>query len=267
MNTSRNSFTVINTRPAHQATELSRKLWEINVSPIEFPTIEIRDPDSWEEVDDAIHNLDRYDWLVFTSQNGVERFLRRARSLDVESSESINHRIAAIGPTTAERLEDYGLTVEVCPDEYRSEQLAVSLLSHVEDNDKLLLPRSNISRPVLVDTLNDHGLHVREIHPYILTAPDQHASDTLERIRTETVDLIAFTSSMTARNFHELTEEYELTHLHDCPTACIGPITAGTARDLGYKTPVVAEEYTTDGLVEAIRVYWEEVGGEVRNSS
>lgn len=267
MNVSSNTLTVINTRPAHQATELSRKLWEINVSPIEFPTIEIRDPDTWDSVDDAIHNLQDYDWLVFTSQNGVERFIRRARSLDVEPSESMDHRVAAIGPTTTERLEDYGINVDVCPDEYRSEQLAVSLLSKVRDDDKLLLPRSNISRPVLVDTLNDHGLHVREVHPYILTAPEQHASDTLERIRTERVDLIALTSSMTARNFHELTEEYELTHLHDRPTACIGPITAGTARDLGFKTPVVAEEYTTDGLVAAIQAYAEDIADDVQNDA
>ncbi len=264
---SRNRFTVLNTRPAHQATELSRKLWEIEVSPIEFPTIEIREPENWELVDQSIHNLDRYDWLVFTSQNGVERFLRRARSLDVEPTESIQQRIAAIGPTTAERLRDYGLTVDVCPDEYRSEQLAVTLLSHAQEDDRLLLPRSNISRPVLEDTLTNHGLDVCEIHPYILASPDQHASDTLDRIRQESVDLIALTSSMTARNFHDLAEEYELTHLHECPTACIGPITAGTARDLGYKAPVVAEEYTTDGLVNAIQDYIHDLNEDTENRS
>lgn len=247
--------TVVNTRPSHQSTELSRKLWELNVSPIEFPTIEITEPDDWDPVDEAIEQLSQFDWLVFTSQNGVEMFIRRARSLDVEPSESIDQNIAAIGPSTTDRLREYGMTVELRPDEYRSESLAAVLLNEVQEDDRLLLPRSNISRPVLVNTLERHGIDVREIHPYFITKPSNHPSDTIERLKNDRVDLITFTSSMTVNHFDELIDEYNLEQLRDCPAACIGPITAETAKENGYSTPVVAEDYTTDGLIEAVKPY------------
>lgn len=255
MSQTTNQCTVVNTRPRHQATELSRKLWKLDVSPIEFPAIEISEPDDWGPVDEAIAELSRFDWIVFTSQNGVEMFIRRARSLDVEPSEAINQHIAAIGPSTAERVRDYGMTVELRPDEYRSESLAAVLLNKVQEEDRLLLPRSNISRPVLVNTLENHGIDVLEIHPYVIQKPSSHPSETIERLRDDPVDMITFTSSMTVNNFDELIEEHDLTHLRDCPAACIGPITADTAMENGYSTPVVAEEYTSDGLIEAMKPY------------
>ncbi len=250
--TDQNRFKIVNTRPRHQSTELTRKLRGLKTAPIEFPTIEISEPDDWGPVDESITELSRYDWLVFTSQNGVEKFVRRAISHDVQPPDPFPANTAAIGPSTANRLEAYGLTVDVCPDEFRSECLAKELVQCARTGAHLLLPRSNISRPVLVDTLEQNGLRVTEVHPYHLTKPVDHSSETINLLREKIVHMITFTSSMTVENFHELIREYDLHELQNLPAACIGPITADTARDKGFKTPVVADEYTLDGLVKAI---------------
>ncbi len=247
------SHSVINTRPSHQASALTEKLREAGIRTIEFPAIEITEPDSWTPVDRALDELPSYDWLVFTSQNGVERFLDRARERNLPPDALQAPRTAAIGSATARILREHLGPVDLLPDEFRSEGLASALADHLDAGQAVLLPRSNVSRPVLVRTLTEEGIQVNEVHPYHLARPSDHASDVLEQLSTRSVDLVSFTSSMIVRNFDDLLVEYDLTHLRDTPAACIGPITRDTADQRGYDTPVVAEEYTMEGLVKAIR--------------
>lgn len=255
MSQTTSKYTVVNTRPVHQSSEFSRKLRGLDITPIEFPTIEIREPENWGPVDDAISNLQRYDWIVFTSQNGVETFFHRVQSHDIEPSEFINLFTAAIGPATAKCLEQFHITVDVQPDVFCSETLADDLVDSIEENQKVLLPRSNISRPVLVDRLVDNGIDVNEIHPYVITEATGHSTEKIKQMDNNTIDLICFTSSMTVEFFDDLIDRYDLEQLRTHPAACIGPITAETAREKGFQTPIIAERYTIDGLTDDIQRY------------
>ncbi len=246
---------MVNTRPPHQAANLTAKLREADIRSIEVPALEITEPESWKPVDNALRNVENYDWLVFTSQNGVERFFNRADQKSMSSNIFSTLRTAAIGPATARSLRNRVDRVDVLPDEYRSENLAKALLNTVDPGESVLLPRSNVARPVLVDLLTEEGISVNEIHPYRLAKPTDFDPEHLRQPGSSEIDLICFTSSMIVRNFDELLDEHRLQHLRKIPAACIGPITKKTVKKRGYKTAAVADEYTMDGLVNAVQAY------------
>ncbi len=248
---------ILVTRPRAQATELCDKLAVQGAQPIVFPTIEIAALDDYAALDHAIRHLAQYQWIVFTSVNGVKAFWQRLDPLGLEGPWGLPN-VAAIGPATALALQAHGITAALIPDEY----IAEAILENIGDvqGQRILLPRADIAREVLAVELQKRGAVVDEIAAYrtLPAQPDPAGLIELQR----GVDVITFTSSSTVRNFMALVGQTAI--LPNTVIACIGPITANTARELGLRVDVTAAEYTMDGLVATLVAYFDT---EVLNAS
>lgn len=255
---------IVVTRAREQASRFRQLLEEAGAEVLEVPTIRIEPPESWEPLDRAIARLDEFPWVIFTSVNGVENFRGRAglsgeqRVLDVLR----RRRLAAIGPATAEALNEWGVSPEVIPGEYRAEGLVEQLRSLIRAGDQVLLPRAAQTRDLLVKELERLGARVTEVPAY-RTVPVKEGVQPLRRaLEDGTVHVVTFTSSSTVRHFVAMFGPGEAEALlEDVGVACIGPVTAGTAVELGLPADIVASEYTIPGFVRAIIEYYENKGG------
>ena len=232
---------ILVTRPRAQAADLGDKLLALGAQPILFPTIEIAPLDDYSSLDRAIASLKEYHWIIFTSANGVAAFWNR---LNDRLPPQI--KVAAIGPATARALQENGARAELIPDEYVAEAI-LEKIGDVKDQ-WILLPRADIAREALATELSNRGAIVHEIAVYrtLPTAPDSNGLAELQR----GVDVITFTSSSTVRNFVALVGQDII--LPNALIACIGPITAQSAREVGLRVNVMAKEYTIAGLVAAL---------------
>ncbi|MEW6635735.1 MAG: uroporphyrinogen-III C-methyltransferase [Actinomycetota bacterium] len=245
---------IVVTRARAQAGELSAELGRLGAEVLEFPTIEIRPPEDFGPLDAAIRDLDSFDWIVFTSVNGVEAFLERLahHGLDVRALPR-DAKIAAIGPATAERIRVAGLRVDVVPGEYRAEALIESVTGESLRGKRVLIPRAKVAREVLPERLREAGAEV-VVPPAYESVPAAEGAGELERrLLAGEVDCVTFTASSTVENFARAFGEGEAARLLSrTRVACIGPITAHTARACGIEPDVEAGEYTIPGLVEAV---------------
>jgi uroporphyrinogen III methyltransferase/synthase len=249
---------IVVTRAREQASDLLQLLNAAGADCLECPTIRIAPPDDWDPLDRAIQNLSDYDWLVFTSVNGVGFFFKRLHALGKDVRALHHIRTACIGPATKQRLMDFGFTCDILPESYRAESV-VEAFSHQEiTGKKILLPRAMEARPVLPEALSRMGAAVDEIPVYVTRINEDNTATLLARLAEQRIDCITFTSSSTVRNFRKLTPETSFKQLLAPVTiACIGPITADTARDLGFHVHLVAETYTIPGLVDALIAHYE----------
>lgn len=246
---------ILVTRSREQASVLSEKLEQLGAEAWEYPTIKIQEPEDLTSLDQAVANAGDYDWIIFTSVNGVKAFFNRlkAQKLDIRSLNDA--KICAIGPKTAEALEERGLLVEVMPEVFRAEAVVAALEGRIQTGDEVLLPRADLARQVLVDSLQQLGAQVDEIIAYQTVLADN--SDTellLEKLQAGEMHIITFTSSSTVTNFLQLIGEHRQL-LEGVTIACIGPITAETAEKNGLHVDICAQQYTIDGLVDAIVAY------------
>lgn len=237
---------ILITRPRAQAADLCDKLAALGAVPIVFPTIEIAPLEDTSSLDEALRKLDQYQWIIFTSVNGVKAFWDRLDLGGSGNRRGLPPNIAAIGPATARALESHGVTVTLIPDEY----VAESIVDNIGDvrGQHILLPRADIAREALAIELQHRGAIVDEIAAYrtLPAAPDPIGLAELQR----GVDVITFTSSSTVRNFVALVGQASISP--STLIACIGPITANTARELGLRVDIMANEYTMNGLVAAL---------------
>lgn len=241
--------TVVVTRPRGQADPLVDVLRDRGARVVEYPTIRIRPPREAGPLRRALERVEAYDWAVFTSVNGVRSVLEVLEEIGRGADALENARLAAIGPSTAEALEDAGLTVTVVPDEYRAEALASAIRESTElEGRRVLLARAAEARDVLRARLEDAGAEVDEVTAYETEMGRPGDVDLERRMREGEIDWVTFTASSTVRNFVRLAG----TRLGGARVACIGPITARTARELGLPVHAVAEEYTVPGLVRAL---------------
>jgi uroporphyrinogen III methyltransferase/synthase len=244
---------IVVTRARAQASELVRELAGLGAECVESPTIEVvpvRDP---KPLDDAIESLAAYDWIVFTSVNGVSVFFDRLfeKGRDVRALGNI--RTACIGPATAERLRSFGFRSDLLPENYLAESIVDAFGKESIRGKKILIPRAETARPVLPEELSKMGAIVNEVAVYETREVRRDADMLIRRLREHSIDLVTFTSSSTVKNFKSLLPEEEFEALMKGVTvAAIGPITADTARDLGFGVHIVADTYTIPGLVEAI---------------
>jgi uroporphyrinogen-III synthase len=235
---------ILVTRPRAQAAELSDKLAAQGATPIIFPTIEIAPLDDYTALDRAIHQLAQYQWIIFTSVNGVKAFWDRLDVIGAGITPTM--RVAAIGPATASALQAHDVTVTLIPDEYVAEAIIESI--GAVQGQRILLPRADIAREALAVELRNRGAFVDEIAAY-RTLPAQPDPDGLRELRRG-VDVITFTSSSTVRNFVALVGRESIPP--QALIACIGPITANTAHEFGLRVHIQATDYTMDGLVAAL---------------
>ena len=248
---------IVVTRAREQASELVQRLSDLGAECLECPTIEVVPPDDFKPLDTAIENLSTYEWLIFTSVNGVSFFFDRlfAKNKDVRALRNI--RTGVIGPATAKRLFDFGLQSDIVPETYRAESIIKTFAGKDLNGKKILLPRAKEARPILPVELTRMGAVVDEVTAYRTRSVQGNTDLLLKRLKEKTIDLITFTSSSTVKNFHALVPAENLKSLiQDVTVACIGPITADTARDLGFDIHIIAESFTIPGLCEAIRQYY-----------
>ncbi len=243
---------VLVTRTRDQASKLAEGLRALGAEPVECATIETAEPDDWAPLDRAIAAIGGYQWVVFTSANGVEAFFRRLARAGRDARALAGARLAAIGPATAEALAAHGLTADLVPGEYVAEALSEALGD--VGGLRMLLPRADIARPALAEQLRAAGALVDEAVAYRTVAPA--GLETTLRQALDGADVVTFTSSSTARHLvAALTPGEAARALAGVAVACIGPVTADTVRELGLTPAVVAEEYTVDGLLKAL-VEW-----------
>ena len=245
---------IVVTRARAQAGELSRELESLGAEVLEFPTIEIREPEDFGPLDGAIKALDSFGWIVFTSANGVAAFMERLvhHGLDLRAVPR-EAKVAAIGPATADALRATGLRVDVVPEEYRAEALLEALLlDGSTTGGKVLIPRAKVAREVLPEKLREAGMEV-VVPPAYETVPSEEGKDGLRgRLLTGDVDCVTFTASSTVESFVGAFGEEAEDLLAKTRAACIGPITAETARGHGIRVDAEATEYTIPGLINAV---------------
>jgi uroporphyrinogen III methyltransferase / synthase len=245
---------VVVTRARAQAGELSRELETLGAAVFEFPTIEIKPPENFGPLDEAIRNLDSFDWIVFTSVNGVQAFVERLEhhGLDLRAVPRWA-KLAAIGPATAQRVEGAGLRVDVTPDEYRAEALIGALTEDSLRGKRILIPRAKVAREILPQELREAGAEV-VVPPSYESVPSGEGRERLKGLlENGEIDCVTFTASSTVENFVRSFGEKEAGRLlSKTAVACIGPVTANTARDHAIRVDAEAEEYTIRGLVSAV---------------
>jgi uroporphyrinogen III methyltransferase/synthase len=248
---------IVVTRARAQAATLAHKLQALGAEVLEFPTIEMQPPEDYAALDAAIKTRESYDWLIFTSVNGVEQFLTRARHLNVTVSELKTSRFVAIGPATAKTLEAAGIRNCLVPQRYQAEGILEMLTPETMRNKKVLIPRAAKARDILPETLRQWGAKVDVVEAYRTGVPTKGVSEIKSLLSGHKVDVVTFTSSSTAANFARLLGGQSLQEaLSGIAVACIGEITKQTVDDLGGHADIVAAESSIDGLIRAIVEYF-----------
>ena len=233
------------TRPEDPDDPLAEQLRHLGAEVVLQPAIRITPPADWQPVDDVLARLHDFDWLVFSSANGVRYLFDRMREQQRAAPRSC--KIAAIGPGTADELLRYELRADLVPEQYRAEALAAAL-AHQTPGRRFLLIRASRGREVLAEQLTASGAVVEQIVVYSSTDVDRPYQAVAEQLHAGRVDWITVTSSAIARSLNNLFGD----ELHRAKLASISPITSATLRDLSHQPAVEAAEYTVDGLVEAI---------------
>jgi uroporphyrinogen III methyltransferase/synthase len=251
--------TVMITRARAQSAEFAAELERRGARVVSCPTIEIAEPESYAVLDEAIANLFGYDWLIFTSVNGVDFFLRRLAHLGREVAELDGLKVCAVGDATVERLGDARVHVDVMPRQFKAEGVYAALESYLGgapafDRLNFLIPRAAVARDYLPRALEAAGARVDVAPAYRTVAPQ-----TTDRARVEAllvggaIDCVTFTSASTVRNFAQLFDASDLRPLLDgVSVACIGDVTAEAAAEYGLRVDVQPAEFTTPALARAV---------------
>ena len=231
---------------------LSRMLCEEGAEAIEVPTIEIAPPEDFSDLDEAIRSLGRFRWVVFTSVNGVAAFFDRLNTLGMDARALGGSCICAIGPITAKALEQRGVVPDFTPPRYTTERLVQGLSKRGVAGAKVLMPRTNIAPEDAARALEKLGAQVHQPVAYRTLKPAGSAQKARELLAHDKIDIATFTSSSTVQNLVELLDG-DTSLLQDVLIACIGPVTARKARELGLKVDVTARRHTVAGLVQALK--------------
>ena len=254
---------ILVTRPEAQAIELIDLLWSLGAEPIEAPMVRIEAPEDYGPLDQACELAGTFDWIVFTSANGVDAFLQRLCTGPRDVRELKGVRLCAVGPATAERLLRYGLRVDLVPEEHRGEAV-VEALRNTEDlsERRILLPRGDLARDVLPTELQRVGAEVVVVTAYrtMQTGGDRDGDpDIFKMLLEQEIDVVTFTSASTVRNFVKvLGADPAADLLNTTVVAAIGPVTADAAARLNIQTTIMPATYTVPALVDAIVKHYTE---------
>jgi uroporphyrinogen III methyltransferase/synthase len=248
---------ILVTRARHQAGQLNQLLLERGAVPVEMPAIEIQQLSVPGELDQAIVGLKDYQWIIFTSANGVEAFFRRLYDLKLDARWLCSLRIGVVGSATASALEGKGVYADCTPKEFTGKGLLAELKGYDMAGCRVLLPRADIAGKELARGLTRLGAEAHEVVAY-RTIPDTSSiSQAKQMLLAGEIDIVTFTSSSTVTNLvAAMGKERAAVNKH--LIACIGPATASAAAKAGLKVDIVAQKYTIPGLVEAIEQYFQE---------
>jgi uroporphyrinogen III methyltransferase/synthase len=243
---------VLVTRPRHQAGAMVARLEELGAVASILPTVEIRAPDDWSPVDRALSQLERYQWLVFTSVNGVEALLTRLRHVGRDLRALGSTRLAVIGPSTADALRRFHLEPDLMPSAFDSESLASALLPHVAGQ-RVLLARADRGREVLRERLAT-AAEVEQIAVYSQVDAFDPKAEALESLRRGEIDFITATSSNIARSLLRSLDEDTAQRIRSgaIGLVSISPITSAAIREMGFSVAAEARTFTAEGVVETL---------------
>jgi uroporphyrinogen III methyltransferase/synthase len=247
---------IVITRPRAQAAEFAEQLEAFGAEVVPFPTIEMAPPPSLAAVDDAMRRAAEFDWVVFTSANGVRVFFERLQALGGDVRDWHHARFAAIGPQTAKALQQYYVRVDIVPEEFRAEAVVDALVQAGVAGKRILLPRAVGARDVLPVQLRQHGALMEEVATYTTALPSDTAGELRGLLLSGGADLVTFTSSSTVDNFVAVFKGEVERVLAHAAVGCIGPITADTARSYGMRVDIQPSSYTIPAFVDAIVRYY-----------
>jgi uroporphyrinogen III methyltransferase / synthase len=251
--------TIVVTRSRDQASELTARLMELGADVIETPVIKIIPAAERGGFTGIFNRISSYDWIIFTSVNGVEHFFMHLFSGGLDARSLSSAKICAIGPATADRLSTYGIRADLVPQKFISSEITRELIERGEIAGKsFLLPRADIAPRDLSEALAREGAKiVDDIAVYRTVEEDLAAHPAqLDLLRKTHFDLVTFTSSSTVQNFDRLMKKAGVDVKTAVKCAAIGPITAEKARELGYQVEISAGEHTIEGLVDSILMYY-----------
>jgi len=246
---------VVITRPELQTEQFAALLQLQGARVIHFPTIRIVSPENHDGLDRAIDRLSRYQWIIFTSANGVNFFMKRLIEMGKDIRELKGVRICAIGPATAAKIEALGIRVDLVPDSFISEGIVKAFQNTYITGNRILLPRAEAARDVIPDGLAKLGAKVDVVTAYRTVNSGKNRSELEELIKERKVDVITFTSPSTVTHFMEIMGR-EFVLPSQVRVACIGPVTAAAVRNAGMKIDILQERYTIPALVEALAEYF-----------
>ena len=250
---------VVVTRPRDQAAEFVSLLLELGAVPIEAPMISIVPPDNDAPLEAACAAASSFDWIIFTSSNGVDAFMDRLLSKSRDARILDNVHLCAIGPATASRLTEYQLKIDLVPKEHHGDAVADALRRHVHGA-RVLLPRANLAQSNLPDALREAGADVVDVAAYRTIPTTSLSNDVCKAFLERRIDVVTFTSASTVHNFVKLFgKEYAVDLFKTSVIASIGPVTAEAARKLGIDTTIMPETHTVIGLVQAIEDYFRQI--------
>lgn len=250
--------TVVVTRAASQAGEFGAELGTYGAKVIVCPTIEIAEPESYERLDEAIDHLYGYDWLIFTSANAIDFFLRRLKTRGVKVDALDEIKVCAIGQASADKLHDAQVHVDVVPAQAKAEGVFAALSEFVGGHEQLrglniLIPRAAAGRDYLPKSLEAAGARVDVVTAYRTVVPENLDRGRLSAMLAGSADCIAFTSSSTVKNLALLFDTHDLSKvLAGLNVACIGDVTAATAAEFGLEVHIQPAQSTVKDLAKAI---------------
>ena len=249
--------TVLVTRSANQSGQFTARLQRDGATVVEMPTLEIVPPSSWQALDDTLAHLDAFDWLLLSSANSVDYFFERLATQIRDIRALAAMKIAVVGDKTAQKLEQRGLRPDFIPPEFIADSLADHFPGSVRGA-SILFPRvESGGRDLLVKDLTSRGAKVTEVAAYQSLCPETIAPDALAALQNRTVDVITFASAKTVKHFCQLLEQSQTDNtwqswLDNVCIASIGPQTTKACVSLLGRVDAEAQEYTLDGLVQAI---------------
>ncbi|HEX8236731.1 MAG TPA: uroporphyrinogen-III C-methyltransferase [Abditibacteriaceae bacterium] len=246
--------TILVTRAREQASSLVEQLHNLGARVVQCPTIRIQSLDEYSQLDAALDELPSFGWIVFTSANGVEHFWQRLRARSLDARALANAKIAAIGPATAQALQERGILADYVPPSSISEQVADGLLQMGVTGQRVLIARALEGRDVLQTKLRENGAEVVVAPCYRTVADDSNVAAARDMLQAGEVDWVTFTSSSTVKNFVQaIGADFVASTREQFRVACIGPVTEQTARDYALAPDVVAQDATVESLVASMR--------------
>ncbi len=254
---------IVVTRAREQASGFLSDLTRLGAECLEFPTIKVVPPKSWEPLDKAIQSLDSYQWLLFTSVNGVKYFLMRLEELGKDVRDLKGLKIGAIGPKTAEIWKGFGIKPDLMPSEYRAEAVVECFKEQEKVKGlKILLPRAARAREILPEELKKMGAAIDVVPAYQTVKPDHDTLRIQKMLEQGDIDMVTFTSSSTVDNFVEMFEADKKNlqqWMSGINVACIGPITAKTAENKNFSVEIVPAEYTIEAFTDSIVEFFQKL--------
>jgi uroporphyrinogen III methyltransferase/synthase len=249
---------VLVTRAKEQAAEFTTLLAAYGAEPVEAPTIRIVPPADWTLVDRAMDDLPSYQWIIFTSLNGVACFMGRLFARGLDARRLAGRTVCCIGPRTAQELERFGVKADVIPEQYQAEGVVAAFEGHKIAGARMLVPRAEVARELLPEELRSRGAQVDVVPVYRTVVPEGDIAAWRDLLVQRRIHAAAFTSSSTMRNCIALLGGAETARelLKPVAIACIGPVTAKTAEEYGLTVSIQARENTVPALADAIAEYY-----------